>query len=360
MKTLTWRKGTADDEPLLFTLFAAGKAAEFAPLGWPPQQLQPLLEMQFRARQQSYAQSYPAAMDTILCREDGEPVGRHLVERQSDCYRGIDLAVLPEHRNRGIGTWALRQIQQLAALEGVVFRLRALRNNRALRLYERLGFIRIGSDELSFEMEWQPLNLADRRPRVEDRIALEGGAEAAREEVLTRIFGFLRGIGLPVHLMPVPSGRFLPGIQMVSGGLRVDLEMLLYPGDVLHEAGHMAVMTPERRAEEFPQSSDPAEEMAAIAWSYAAAMHIGLPVEIVFHPQGYRGQSQALMHAFATGNCIGLPYLWWVGMTTQPVHGRPSIYPRMLRWLRETPADVQAANSQEESFALQLSTAGPH
>ena len=153
----TARPATAEDQPLLFALFCAGRQRTFATLGFAPQQLQPLFAMQFRARQIDYAQRFAAATDTILCLADGTPVGRHLVERQPGGYRGIDLAILPAFQNRGIGTWALRQTQTLAKAEGTTFCLRVLRDNPALRLYERSGFIRIASDKIAHEMEWSPL-----------------------------------------------------------------------------------------------------------------------------------------------------------------------------------------------------------
>jgi len=349
MAQLTWRRGAADDEPLLFALFADTKAAEFAPLGLSAQQLQPLLEMQFRARQQSYALAYPAAVDMILCREDGTAVGRHLVERQTDCYRCIDLAILPDYRNRGIGAWAIRQIQQVAALEAVPFRLCVAKTGSALRLYERLGFVRASGDALSYEMEW-------RAPRTQTSgleldppkaVSSQAGAEGDRQDALHRILAFLREVGLKIHFGAVPATSFLPGIQLVSGGLRVDPDALLYVGDLLHEAGHLAVMTPERRVEEFPQSGDAAEEMGALAWSYAAALHIGLPPEVVFHANGYRGQSRALLEGFAQGNCIGLPFLWWIGLTTRALPGNPSIYPRMLRWLRRAESVTETSDENE-------------
>jgi ribosomal protein S18 acetylase RimI-like enzyme len=347
------RMATAEDEPMLFRLFADEKAREFAPLGWSEEQLRPLLEMQYRARQVSYAQSYPAAVDTILCLEDGTPVGRCWMERQPTCYRIIDMAVLPEHRNRGIGGWALRQMQQTATLEQVALRLSVTRNNAALQLYERLGFLRAGGDELSYEMEWRPATMSAASHKPPERIALYGGIEVDRREVIDRILSFLRSIGLSIRLEPIPSNCFLPGIRMVSGGLSVDLEALLYPGDLLHEAGHLAVMPPERRVEEFPSSSEPAEEMAAIAWSYAAALQAGIPPEVVFHPDGYRGQAASLLERYRSGDCPGLPILWWVGMTTQPLPGSPSIYPRMLHWLRETPAQTPESEA-ESSLVMQV------
>ncbi|MGH9604586.1 MAG: GNAT family N-acetyltransferase [Terracidiphilus sp.] len=227
LSALKLRPACADDEALLFELFAADKRAEFAAAGVPAAQAEMLVDMQYRARRQSYSQNYPEAMDTILCLEDGTPVGRSLVDRQTDCYHCIDLAVLPGYRNRGVGAWAIRQIQHLAALESVVLRLHVLKNNPALRLYERLGFLRVSGDEMSYEMEWRPPSIAASESNIEPRIALPNGAGISREDALARIFAFLREIGLAIRFEPVPSG-FLPGIQMVSCGLRVDVDALLH------------------------------------------------------------------------------------------------------------------------------------
>jgi ribosomal protein S18 acetylase RimI-like enzyme len=166
MTAIRLRNAAAADEPFLFALFACDKALEFAPLGWSPEQLQPLLEMQYRARRQSWAQVYPAAVDSILVLDDGTPVGRQLVDWQTDHYRLVDLAVLAEYRNRGIGSWVFRAAQERAAAEDVALRLRVLRTNPALRLYERLGFTEIARDEFAFELEWRPaaLTLAQELP----------------------------------------------------------------------------------------------------------------------------------------------------------------------------------------------------
>jgi hypothetical protein len=51
-----------------------------------------------------------------------------------------------------------------------------------------------------------------------------------------------------------------------------DPAQLQHPGDLLHEAGHLAVKSPsDRRLAGVNLGSDPAEEMMAIGWSYAAA-----------------------------------------------------------------------------------------
>ncbi len=93
----------------------------------------------------------------------------------------------------------------------------------------------------------------------------------------------------------------------------------------------------ERRTAITGEAGDDAGyEMAAIAWSYAAALHIGLDPAIVFHPTGYRGSSQAIMENFAAGRYIGVPILEWLGLTiSQPGNEAQGVtpYPHMLKWL---------------------------
>jgi hypothetical protein len=116
----------------------------------------------------------------------------------------------------------------------------------------------------------------------------------------------------------------------------VDRAQLVAAGDVLHEAGHLAVMTPlERGAADGSISASPAEEMMAIAWSYAAGRHLALAASVVFHEGGYRGGSQALIDNFSHGRYIGVPMLQWIGMAVDPhCGGSEDPYPHMLRWLR--------------------------
>lgn len=154
-----------------------------------------------------------------------------------------------------------------------------------------------------------------------------------------KIAEFLNGIGIGVRAGDIPEQTFLPGIRIESEGMVVDESRLPYPGDLLHEAGHIACMPAERRKETFINAGhDPAEEMMAIAWSWAAAVHIGIPPEILFHPDGYRGGSQSLIDNFSDGKYIAVPMLQWVGLSTEPQRaeelGVPP-YPHMIRWIRE-------------------------
>ncbi len=146
------------------------------------------------------------------------------------------------------------------------------------------------------------------------------------------IVGFLREIGLEVRFAPVRPDSVLPGIDVDGGSLVVDEPALLHPGDLLHEAGHLAVLSPGRRREACGRfdaggrrDTLDGQEMAAIAWSYAAALHLGVDPAVVFHPAGYRGSSRAIVENFGAGRYFGVPILGWLGMT--------AAYPVMFDWL---------------------------
>jgi len=155
---------------------------------------------------------------------------------------------------------------------------------------------------------------------------------------LERILGFLAEIGVPVRRAELAEATFLPGVRIEAGGLVVDEARLAHPGDLLHEAGHLAVLKAEERARAGDDlESGPGEEMAAIAWSYAACVHLGLDAGVVFHDAGYQGGGAALRENFSAGRHVGVPLLAWYGLTREraeadaPGH---AVYPRMQSWLR--------------------------
>lgn len=144
-----------------------------------------------------------------------------------------------------------------------------------------------------------------------------------------QIAAFLIDIGLDVRPGEAAGGTFVPGIRIAGGGLVVDESEMAYPGDLLHEAGHLAVAAPEARSRlDGSAGDDPGDEMAAIAWSYAACIHLGLDSAVVFHEGGYRGGSAALRENFAAGRYVGVPMLEWYGLAGK------GEFPRMRRWVR--------------------------
>ena len=149
------------------------------------------------------------------------------------------------------------------------------------------------------------------------------------EPIVERMVSFLEEIGLSVRTSAISGRSLLPGIAIEGGVLVIDQDRLLYPGDLLHEAGHLALLPPKARNETFADAGpDGGFEMGAIAWSYAAALHLGIDPAIVFHESGYKGASTSILENFAAARYVGVPILQWVGLTTMET------YPMMRRWLR--------------------------
>jgi len=160
------------------------------------------------------------------------------------------------------------------------------------------------------------------------------------EERLNLIIDFLNDIGIGISETELDDNCFLPGLFPKGCGMLLDRKKLKYPGDLLHEAGHIAVTethlrpmigTPEM-PEQWPRKGD---ELGAILWSYAAVCKLKIPAEVVFHPDGYKGDSEWLIEQFEEGNYIGLPLLTWMGFCSNKENapGNTS-FPTMNKWLR--------------------------
>jgi len=68
----------------------------------------------------------------------------------------VDISLLPEYRNRGIGAALIHTLIETAMAEGQAVKLQVLRMNPAQHLYQRLGFVVTGQDEMYIQMEIRP------------------------------------------------------------------------------------------------------------------------------------------------------------------------------------------------------------
>ena len=152
--------------------------------------------------------------------------------------------------------------------------------------------------------------------------------------LLDEIAAWLLELGLEVRRAPIELETVLPGITIEGGALVVDPSRCEHPGDLLHEAAHLAILSPEERSAVWGTTgSDGGFEMAAIAWSYAAAKALGLDASVVFHADGYRGGSAGLIDNFAEGRYVGVPVLQWLGLTAEATRAPPSsAWSRTRRW----------------------------
>jgi ribosomal protein S18 acetylase RimI-like enzyme len=158
---VTLRNSTAEDAEFLARLYSDARRQEVSAWGWPPEQQELFLRMQFDAQSGSYRTAFPDAIDRIVCFED-TAVGRMLVGLEPGGMRLIDIALLEEHRNRGIGTTLIRQLLQECETQGRSLRLHVLQGNPAIHLYRRLGFVQSCADPMYVQMEWTPSQLPER------------------------------------------------------------------------------------------------------------------------------------------------------------------------------------------------------
>jgi hypothetical protein len=157
--------------------------------------------------------------------------------------------------------------------------------------------------------------------------------ECFQSQLVLMLVNFVRSIGIEVHACPITWKTQFPGLDIRAAEILVDENQLIHPGNILHEAGHIAVHDPvNRRRPKFSPSRG--EELSALAWSYAATVHLGLSSELVFYPGSYNGWNTALVENFAAGRYIGVPLLQRYGMAIEArfaAERKVKPYPHMVR-----------------------------
>jgi hypothetical protein len=156
------------------------------------------------------------------------------------------------------------------------------------------------------------------------------------DPVAEQLATFVRSVGIDVRAATLDADTLFSGLDIRHGAVLVDATRLVHPGNILHEAGHIAVTDPAvRNAETLSPTGG--EELATLAWSYAAALHLGFGAELVFYPGSYQGWDTSLIENFAAGRYIGVPLLQRYRMALDPKMASQSgvdPFPHMLRWVR--------------------------
>lgn len=153
--SVTLRPVTPDDDEFLLAVYTSTRAEELAQVNWQPGQKESFVRWQFDLQRKEYDTRYPdARYDIVLV--NGQPAGRIWVGVDANQIRLLDIGLLEEFQNRGVGTVLLKQLIAEAGeankpLRHMVFVL----NNDAHRFYERLGFVTIEDVGGYKHMEWK-------------------------------------------------------------------------------------------------------------------------------------------------------------------------------------------------------------
>ena len=114
---------------------------DLRPLG--PEVFDGLVGMHYRAQSMSIRLEHPQAERKIVMVQDA-PVGRLIIDASGNYVEVIDVALLPEYRNCGLGASVLNSVLAQADRLGRAIRLHVEKQSRAVRLFERLGFVICG------------------------------------------------------------------------------------------------------------------------------------------------------------------------------------------------------------------------
>ena len=133
---------TADDEESLCQIYSSTRTEELAQLtDWTSNQKETFLRSQFTAQHSYYQNNYKDANFWAI-EYRSQIIGRlylHL-NYEGASMRIIDIALLPEWRNRGIGKQILLEVMELAGNMNRSVTIHVETFNRAMKLYKKLGF----------------------------------------------------------------------------------------------------------------------------------------------------------------------------------------------------------------------------
>lgn len=153
VSAITVRPEEPQDEAFLFELYASTRQEELEAWGWPLEMRSAFLTLQFRASQGLHSAFPQAEFQIVLL--DGVRAGRLVLNRTPEELQLVDMALLPRHRNAGVGTALLQRVFGEATATGKPLRLQVLKGNRAQRFYQKLGFTQTGETEMHLAMEWR-------------------------------------------------------------------------------------------------------------------------------------------------------------------------------------------------------------
>ncbi len=148
--SLYLRPETIDDREFLADLYISTREAELPYFG------KALLRTQYEMRRMQYLARFPGTAPSVIATSHA-PCGTLWLAESADEIRIVDIALLPQFRNRGLGTNVLLDLISRADLEFKPLTLTVSKTNPgACRLYQRLGFVIIEDLGMDLAMRREP------------------------------------------------------------------------------------------------------------------------------------------------------------------------------------------------------------
>lgn len=154
-RRLRCRPVSSEDISFLYEVYAGTRQEELEKTGWTFSEKEVFLRGQFDAQHRYYSEHYPDAAYEIIVLED-QAIGRFYVDHRKDEMRLMDIALLPQYRNQGIGSRLLHALLEKAQAQNKPVRIHVEQFNPAMRLYKRLGFRHLEDRGVYQFMAWTP------------------------------------------------------------------------------------------------------------------------------------------------------------------------------------------------------------
>jgi ribosomal protein S18 acetylase RimI-like enzyme len=152
--TISLSPVTTNDESFLLEAYTSTRLDEMALVDWSEAQKAQFLKSQFDAQQLHYRIHNPDAKHDVIVRE-GVRVGRVYVARRDNEIRVLDVTILPQYRNQGIGTRIIASLMAESSIAGKPLNIYVESYSPAMALFKRLGFTSAGTNGIQHLMEWR-------------------------------------------------------------------------------------------------------------------------------------------------------------------------------------------------------------
>lgn len=154
--TVSYRETTDDDNEYLLMLFESSRP-DLKLIDQTMNKVEKVefLKMQFALQDHHYKTHYPGASFQIM-RWQNRDIGRLYLHEGKKTIEILDITIDPKFRSKGIGKSVMNSIIKKAEKKGKKVKIYVSKNNRAINLYNRLGFTISDDLDVYHEMILEP------------------------------------------------------------------------------------------------------------------------------------------------------------------------------------------------------------
>ena len=143
------------DMAFLCKLYQSTRWQEVQQAPWSDEQRVEFLTHQFNAQHTHYQKYYPHSDFLLICKNN-KNIGRIYIDRDEKTICLIDITLLPEYRNQGLGSQILKELIQEARSQQKKIVIHVEKFNPAYNWYLKHGFQQIEDKGVYQYMEWRP------------------------------------------------------------------------------------------------------------------------------------------------------------------------------------------------------------